>query len=101
MGRSGLTVHLSSRRPLGWDLRPMRGGSACETIGATSEHERTESMPRIRIMTDPRAADEASVMLDERICTSDLSSAHFARRLLERIGWAVADADDTERHQVG
>jgi hypothetical protein len=58
-------------------------------------------MPRIRITTEPRALNEASILLDERICSSDLSSAHFADRLLERIGWAVADADDTEQRQVG
>lgn len=58
-------------------------------------------MPRIRITTEPRGADEISVLLDERICVSDLSSAHFSGRLLERIGWAVSDADDDERHQVG
>ena len=58
-------------------------------------------MPRIRITTEPRAADEVSVLLDERICLSDLSSAHFTLRLMERIGWAVADADDSERLRIG
>jgi hypothetical protein len=58
-------------------------------------------MPRIRITTEPRRPGEVDVLLDERICVSDLSSDHFAGRLLERIGWAVADADDTERHRVG
>lgn len=58
-------------------------------------------MPRIRITTEPRAAGEVAVLLDERICATDLSSTHFARQLLERIGWAVADADDTERQRAG
>lgn len=56
-------------------------------------------MPRIRITTEARAADERAVLLDERICASDLTSAHFKLSLLERIGWAVADADDSERHR--
>jgi hypothetical protein len=34
-------------------------------------------MPRIRITTEPRTAGDAAVLLDERICVSDLSSAHF------------------------
>jgi hypothetical protein len=55
-------------------------------------------MPRIRITTEPKSARKVDVLLDERICVSDLTSDHFRGRLLERIGWAVADADDTERH---
>ena len=58
-------------------------------------------MPRIRITTEPSAAAQAAVLLDERICASDLTSAHFNFRLLERIGWAVADADDSEHHRLG
>jgi hypothetical protein len=73
----------------------------CETIGAPLIIEGGTSMPRIRITTEPRAADEISVLLDERICVSDLSSPHFSAQLLERIGWAVSDADDSERHEVG
>lgn len=58
-------------------------------------------MPRIRITTEARRPSEAAVLLDERICVSDLTSDHFTSRLLERIGWAVADADDSERHPLG
>jgi hypothetical protein len=58
-------------------------------------------MPRIRIITEPRAAGEVAVLLDERISASDLDSSHFARQLLDRIGWALADAHDTERPRVG
>jgi hypothetical protein len=58
-------------------------------------------MPRIRITTESRTADDVAVLLDERICVSDLTSAHFNSRLLERIDWAVADADATERNRIG
>jgi hypothetical protein len=58
-------------------------------------------VPRIRITTESRTAGDVAVLLDERICVSDLSSAHFTSRLLERIGWALADADDTEHNRVG
>ena len=54
-------------------------------------------MPRIRITTDPLASHDTAVVLDERIATSDLTSEHFAAALIERIGWALADADDAER----
>ncbi len=58
-------------------------------------------MPRIRVTTDSKTAGEITVLLDERICVSDLASNHFKGHLLERIGWAVADADASERPHLG
>lgn len=55
-----------------------------------------DSMPRIRITTDPLGTSETAVVLDERIVASDLTSDHFTAALIERIGWALADADDAE-----
>ena len=57
-------------------------------------------MPRIRITTDPMGTSDAQVVLDERIISSDVSSDHFASALIERIGWALADADDAVRQRV-
>ncbi len=54
-------------------------------------------MARILITTEPGWAPSDNVVFDERIVTSDLDSGHFASRLIERIGWALADADDVER----
>ncbi len=56
-------------------------------------------MPRIRITTDPVSASDVDVMLDEQIVASDVGSDHFAAALIERIGWALADADDAERRR--
>jgi hypothetical protein len=53
-------------------------------------------MPRIRITTERTRAAGAAVTLDERIAASDLTSDHFAAALVERISWALADADDAE-----
>jgi hypothetical protein len=53
-------------------------------------------MPRILITTEPADKPDMLVMLDERIATSDLASDHFAGQLIERIGWALADAETTE-----
>lgn len=58
-------------------------------------------MARIRITTDRTRTAGLAVLLDERIATSDLSSDHFADGLIERIGWALADADDAGRRRVG
>jgi hypothetical protein len=40
------------------------------------------------------------VLLDERIAPSDLASDHFAAQLIERIGWALVDADGHEQQAV-
>lgn len=53
-------------------------------------------MARILITTDRARSRDHSVMLDERIATSDLDSDHFAAALVERIGWALVDADAVE-----
>ena len=53
-------------------------------------------MPRILITTEQADNPDALVMLDERIAASDLTSEHFAGHLVERIAWALADAESTE-----
>ena len=58
-------------------------------------------MPQILITTDtPNHAREA-VVLKERISLPDLESDHFSDALLERLGWALVDAHDFERHPTG
>jgi hypothetical protein len=54
-------------------------------------------MPRILITTEQSGEPDVLVMLDERIATSDLASDHFAGQLVQRIAWALADAEQTER----
>jgi hypothetical protein len=55
-------------------------------------------MPRIVVTTEPEVREtDTSVLLDERIATTDLDSDHFAAQLIERIGWALLDADGAER----
>jgi hypothetical protein len=54
-------------------------------------------MPQI-IVTADRAGDydEAPVMLRERVTATDFESGHFAAQLVERLGWAVEDAQEVE-----
>jgi hypothetical protein len=54
-------------------------------------------VPRILITTEARDEPDVLVMLDERIATSDLTSDHFAGQLVQRIAWALADAEKTAR----
>ena len=55
-------------------------------------------MPQI-IVTANRTGDveEAPVMWRERISSADFESDHFQAQLVERLGWAVMDADEAER----
>jgi hypothetical protein len=58
-------------------------------------------MPHIIVMAD-RNDDrgEGAVMLRERVNATDFESGHFASQLVERLGWAVGDADDAERSRI-
>ena len=54
-------------------------------------------MPRIIVMSDPNAEPEGAITLDERVTSADLRSGHHSAQLIERVRWAVHDADDVER----
>jgi hypothetical protein len=57
-------------------------------------------MPQIIVTagpTDQQGSD--AVMLRERVSPADFESKQFAANLVERLGWAVLDATEAERHQ--
>jgi hypothetical protein len=55
-------------------------------------------VPRIIITTDAVEQDLASpVLLDERVDSANLCNENGAEELIERLGWALAAADDVER----
>jgi hypothetical protein len=55
-------------------------------------------MPQIIVTSDRGAAfGEGAVTLRERVNVADFESEHFASQLMERLGWAVGDADEAER----
>jgi len=55
-------------------------------------------MPQIMVVADQEAGfGEGAVTLRERVNVSDFESEHFATQLVERLGWAVEDADHVER----
>jgi hypothetical protein len=59
-------------------------------------------MPRIILTTDPSTVpQEISVLLDERVSSVHLSTDHAASQLIERIAWAITDAEDAERAASG
>jgi hypothetical protein len=54
-------------------------------------------MPRIIVTTDTsEIPDRASVLLDESVRSVHLTSDHAAAQLVERLAWAVDDAESAE-----
>ena len=54
-------------------------------------------MPQIIVMADPTDDTRSqAVMFTERVSVSDFESRHFQTQLVERLGWAVGDADALE-----
>jgi hypothetical protein len=57
-------------------------------------------MPRIIVTTDSNSQSdrrETPVLLDERVDSLHLSDDHAAEQLIQRLAWAVNDAEDTQR----
>jgi hypothetical protein len=54
-------------------------------------------MPQIIVAADRAAFGEGAVTLREWVSVADFESQHFANQLVERLGWAVEDADQSER----
>lgn len=55
-------------------------------------------MPQIIVIADePTGEGQPPIMLQERVSVSDFESPHFANQLVERLGWAVGDADEITR----
>jgi hypothetical protein len=55
-------------------------------------------MPQIIVAADRGAAfGEGAVTFRERVNVADFESEHFAAQLVERLGWAVEDADVVEQ----
>jgi hypothetical protein len=60
-------------------------------------------VPSVIIVAESEAAqsgalsdDRRTFQLKERVTSADVGDPHLAAQLMERIGWALADAEDTE-----
>ena len=51
-------------------------------------------------LQDPLDGDRRTFQLKERATSSDARDPHVAAQLIERIGWALADAEDVELRQA-
>jgi hypothetical protein len=50
-------------------------------------------MAQILILADSPGEETSTVVYRERVVSTDLESNHFSGQLVERVGWAVRDAD--------
>jgi hypothetical protein len=58
-------------------------------------------MPQIIVAADRGPGfGEGAVTFRERVNVADFESEHFAAQLVERLGWAVEDADQVERRRA-
>ncbi len=54
-------------------------------------------MPRMTVTTDVRPDEgEPAILFDERVQSVHLSTGHAAAQLVERLAWAIIDAERTE-----
>lgn len=53
-------------------------------------------MPRIEVLTEIRGRNPEA-LLSERVPADMLASEHYADRLVERLGWALVDAEREEQ----
>jgi hypothetical protein len=59
-------------------------------------------MARVIVVAEPETdppgtdRDRRTFQLKERVTSSDMRDPHVAAQLIERIGWALADAEDAE-----
>jgi len=53
-------------------------------------------MARIIVTTERASRRHSPTLLDERVCSAHLSDDHSAAQLIERLGWAISDAEEAE-----
>ena len=56
-------------------------------------------MPQILVVTETPNETDSKVVYSERVALTDLESDHFSGQLVERVGWAMLDADRLEHRK--
>ena len=54
-------------------------------------------MPSILVVPDTDAHEAGEFHFKERVTAPLLGDPHFAAQLIERLAWAIGDAEDAER----
>lgn len=57
-------------------------------------------MARIIVTADPSEHSDAPVMLEERVYPVHLASDHSAAQLVQRLAWAIGDAEHVQQEDA-
>lgn len=58
-------------------------------------------MPRVVVTTEQTSRGEKTVLLDEQVHAVHLGTDHAAMQFIERLGWAITDAEHAENVSRG
>jgi hypothetical protein len=56
-------------------------------------------MPRLIVTTETGEERPNAIVHDERVLASNLDNEHSSAQLIERVGWALEDAEKLESEQ--
>jgi hypothetical protein len=56
-------------------------------------------MPRLIVTTETTDDRTNAIVHDERVLASNLDNEHSSAQLIERVGWALEDAEQLESEQ--
>jgi hypothetical protein len=57
-------------------------------------------MPLVIVLADCGHTGHKEVVMQERVVPAHLDSDHSSAQLIQRIGWAIVDADDLEQAET-
>jgi hypothetical protein len=57
-------------------------------------------MPRVLVTTEHTDSGEETVVLDEQVHAVHLGTDHAAMQFIERLGWAITDAEQAEDRRL-
>ena len=57
-------------------------------------------MPRVTATTTDQPRSGSAVLLDEEVRSVHLSTEHACDQFVERLGWAIRDAEEAERSRA-
>jgi hypothetical protein len=58
-------------------------------------------MPRIIIVAEDTDGRSQQVVMEERVVAAHFDSDHSTSQLIERLGWAIVDAENLETMKMG
>jgi hypothetical protein len=58
-------------------------------------------MPRVIVTAESSDGRHEAIVHDERVLAANLDSDHSSAQLIERVGWALLDAEDIESVRNG